>query len=404
MNSPSAFRDLAWRYGLAAMVAILIAYGSLYPFIFHAAGPVTADLSHFLASWRQPLTSRGDVLANLLLYIPLGLAATLAFGHGGGRYLGAAMAVLCGALLSLLIELAQYYDATRVSAFSDFTLNVVGDVAGAVIALTVGARIVRTSWPQGGTPAFARLLLLAWLGWRLYPYVPTMEIHKYWRSLKPVLFAPGVGAHDVFRFTALWLSVIFLFRTGVHRSMALLLLAILGFFAAKASIIDQVLFLPELLGAALAFLLSPLILGRVSTIGVPITAAMLLLAVILTRILPWQFALTQKPFQWIPFFGFLQGSEQIGIIVLLQKLYLYGAEILLLVKARIRLRVAVGLECAILLATSLLQTFMVNRSAEISDAFLALGLGLVYAWMRRRYQRDAETPGQSAPRAAELRS
>jgi hypothetical protein len=64
------------------MVAILIAYGSLYPFIFHAAGPVTADLSHFLASWRQPLTSRGDILANLLLYIPLGLAATLAFGHG----------------------------------------------------------------------------------------------------------------------------------------------------------------------------------------------------------------------------------------------------------------------------------------------------------------------------------
>jgi hypothetical protein len=58
--------------------------------------------------------------------------------------------------------------------------------------------------------------------------------------------------------------------------------------------------------------------------------------------------------------------------------------LLLLVRAGVWLGVAVGLECLILLGTSLLQTQMVGRSAEISDAVLALILGLTYASMRRR--------------------
>ena len=386
---------------LAAAVAILIVYGSLYPFVFHDAGSLKADVSHFLAGWRQPPESRGDILANLLLYIPLGLTATLAFGRS--RILGAILAVLAGCVLSLCIELAQFYDAGRVSAFSDFALNAVGVVAGVAIGLMAGARLVRTSWPAGSEPAFARLLLLAWLGWRLYPYVPTLELHKYWRSLEPVLFAQNVEAYDVLRYGALWLSVIFLFRTGVRRSMSLLLLAMLAFFAAKASIIGQVISLPELLGAGLALVLSPLVLGRFARIGVPAMAVLLTLIVILTRILPWQFAATPKPFQWIPFFGFLHGSQQVDAISFAEKFCLYGTVLLLLVRSGVRLWLAAGLECLILFGTSLLQTLMVNRSAEISDAVLALILGLIYAFLRRQHHGDnSPAPRQDLAEAADI--
>ena len=397
-NPPSASSSLLLRFALAAAVAILIAYGSLYPFVFHDAGLLKADVSHFLAGWRQPPESRGDILANLLLYIPLGLTAALAFGQS--RTLGAVLAVLAGCALSLSIELAQFYDAGRVSAFSDFALNAAGVVVGVVVALMTGARSVRTSWPAGSEPAFARLLLLAWLGWRLYPYVPTLEIHKYWRSLEPVLFAQNVEAYDVLRYGALWLSVIFLFRTGVRRSMSLLLLVMLAFFAAKASIIGQVLSLPELLGAGLALLFSPFILGRFARVGVPATAVLLTVILVLTRVLPWEFAAAPKPFQWIPFFGFLHGSQQVDAISFAQKFYLYGVVLLLLVRSGVRLRFAIALECAILFGTSLLQTFMVGRSAEISDAVLALILGLVYAFVRRQSHEGAGPALKGA--AAEL--
>jgi hypothetical protein len=167
--------------------------------------------------------------------------------------------------------------------------------------------------------------------------------------------------------------------------MGLVLIAVLAFFAAKASIINQVLSLPELLGAALALLLAPLVVGRFSSIGVPVTAALLLLLVILSRVLPWQFAAAAKPFQWIPFFGFLHGSLTVNVISFAEKFYLYGAVLLLLVRSGIRLSIAVGLECLILFGTGLLQTMMVGRSAEISDAVLALILGCVYAFLRRQH-------------------
>jgi VanZ family protein len=380
-NPPSPFL----RHALAAAVAILIAYGSLYPFVFRDMGSLGADVSHFLGSWRQPFQSRGDFLANLLLYIPLGLTVTLALEQGMSRHLAVILAAVCGAALSLFIELAQFFDAGRVSAFSDFALNVTGVLVGVAVALVIGGRLAKTAWPAGSGPAFARLLLLAWLGWRLYPYVPTLEIHKYWRSLKPVLFAQDVSVYGIFRYGALWLSVIFLFQTGLRRSMGLVLIAVLAFFAAKASIINQVLSLPELLGAALALLLAPLVVGRFSSIGVPVTAALLLLLVILSRVLPWQFAAAAKPFQWIPFFGFLHGSLTVNVISFAEKFYLYGAVLLLLVRSGIRLSIAVGLECLILFGTGLLQTMMVGRSAEISDAVLALILGCVYAFLRRQH-------------------
>jgi hypothetical protein len=48
-----------------------------------------------------------------------------------------------------------------------------------------------------------------------------------------------------------------------------------------------------------------------------------------------------------------------------------------------RLRNAVALLCAVLFATSLAQMFLAERSAEISDALLALSVGLIYALMAR---------------------
>jgi hypothetical protein len=190
----------------------------------------------------------------------------------------------------------------------------------------------------------------------------------------------------------------FLFQIGVRRSFAFLLLAVLAFLAAKASFINQVLSLPELLGAALALVLAPLVLGRFSSVGVPLVAVLLLLIVILSRVLPWEFAATPKPFQWIPFFGFLHGSLQVNLISFAEKFYLYGAVLALLVRSGLRLDAAVGLECLILFGTSWLQTMMAHRSAEISDAVLALVLGCIYAFLRRQHHAEILRPAEAASR------
>jgi hypothetical protein len=178
-------------------------------------------------------------------------------------------------------------------------------LAGAGIAWVAGAGVAMASWPSGSAPAFARLLLLTWFGWRLYPYVPTIDLHKYWRSVRAV-FVSDPAAYSIFRYTVIWLRVAFLLQVGIEpkRPMRLLLSAVLCFFAVKILVIGQVLSLPEIVGATLAVPLGHLVLQRFRSVGIPCLAASVVLMMTLSRVLPWHFLSTQKAFQWVPFSDF----------------------------------------------------------------------------------------------------
>lgn len=230
---------------------------------------------------------------------------------------------------------------------------------------------------------FARLLLLVWLAWRLYPYVPTIDLHKYWYSIQPLIHDPGSALGAICRDAILWLSVVCLARIGfAHKSIAgWLLPAMVCFFAAKIVIIGQYVELPDVAGSALALVLYLSVHRRFDAAALPM-AVLFLAVVVHTRIMPWQLAPEPNAFQWIPFYSFLHGSLYVNIIAFWRKFYLYGALLLLLVKAGMRLGLAVALECVLLLATSVAQIFLLGRSAEITDALMALTIGLIYWGLR----------------------
>jgi hypothetical protein len=211
-------------------------------------------------------------------------------------------------------------------------------------------------------------------------------LHKYWYSIQLLLHVPADMLYGVWRETILWLSVILLAQAGfaVKNFVRFLAPAILFFFAAKILMIGQYIGLPEVVGAMLALILYLMLRPRSPMTLIPI-AALFAVVVVQTRILPLQWALEPKQFQWIPFFGFLHGSMQLNIIAFWQKLYLYGALLWLSVRAGMRLDAAVALECVLLLATGMLQVFLIGRSAEITDAVMALILGVIYWGLRGRF-------------------
>ena len=67
--------DIAKRCLLFGLVMAAIIYGSLYPFELHLYGTGRDGLVHLLGTWRDPPDSRGDLIANILLYMPLGFTA-----------------------------------------------------------------------------------------------------------------------------------------------------------------------------------------------------------------------------------------------------------------------------------------------------------------------------------------
>ena len=120
---------------LLAVVVFLIVYGSLFPFRFEDAG--IDSLAALRAGLPWARTTRSDVVANVLLYLPFGACLAWMLAPRLGAALAFLAALACGALLSTAIEVAQIYETRRVSSLADITFNTLGAGGGAALALVL---------------------------------------------------------------------------------------------------------------------------------------------------------------------------------------------------------------------------------------------------------------------------
>jgi VanZ family protein len=372
-----------------AIIIAVIIYGSLYPFILrHRAGGIS-PIQALLSSWAEP-SSRGDFLANVLLYTPLGLFGFLAIAGRARVWSGILLAIVVGAVLSTSMELAQYYIPGRVTSASDVCANVIGTALGAIVGSVTRHNF---RWPLLREIASNRvpgLLLALWLGYRLFPFVPTIDAHKYWNALKPVFLYSSLTRYELFRYTAIWLTIGALVEAlgGAERSSLLFPLFIGPVLAAKVLIIGKALSAAEVAGAAIAlvawFFLAVSVGARfrLTTITVLFSAY-----VVVERLAPFQFTADGRHFGWIPFLSLLHGSLQVNIMSFFEKAFLYGSLIWLLRRAGLRLRIATVVVAAMLFVTSWAETYLTGRSAEITDAIIALLIGIIIGLI--------ETPSRS---------
>jgi VanZ family protein len=188
-----------------AVIVGLILYGSLYPFEFYTCLDPVGGLLDLLAIWKQP-SSLGDVLANVLFCLPVGLLAAKA-SPGMASPLRVITAVVAGAGLSVSVEFAQLYDVGRVSAMLDVYANSLGTLLGAGAGTASSTDFTLRLWQDLRHRQFAALLLRCWLAYRLFPYVPVIDAHKYWQAIRPLLEGPSPSFGDLLRDFASWLGV-----------------------------------------------------------------------------------------------------------------------------------------------------------------------------------------------------
>jgi VanZ family protein len=386
------------------LVATVIIYGSLYPFEFrvppHDIGPVAT----FLASiWERP--GRGDALANVLLYMPLGVFFLLGFRRGSAQNVGLVLATVIGALLSLSMELTQYYDEGRVTSFSDFYTNTVGALLGALAAKAVGARFRLPVIGEVFARPIPTLLLIAWLAYRMYPYVPTIDLHKYWNALKPIVLTPSLTGYDLFRQTAIWLAAYALVEACVRRRQSAFLaplfaVAVLG---AKVLVITIMLKLSDPLGAGIAYIIWLLLLRLPARLAAAIAGFVLCGYVVASRLEPFAFLPVARDFGWIPFLSLMQGSVEVDTLAFLEKFFLYGAMVYLLGNAVGSRLVAALFVATVLFAASWAEIYLPGRSAEITDGLLALIIAVVFALLPTEREFGGATEPKPRPLTARER-
>jgi glycopeptide antibiotics resistance protein len=243
---------------LLAVVTGLIVYVSLYPFRFVADGPALVDALRSLG-WAR--AGRGDMLNNLLLYVPFGFCVALLLEPRWGRVTGIVAGTLLGALLSLGLELLQASVAIRVSSLRDLSLNATGSLLGTVLGTVfpaLGSRVSPQGTPRSRSAFVAMSILVLWLLERLWPLVPDPGLRQLKSAVRPLL-TPHVDWMSLAGFFVGWLVVTQVVFSLVRRQRAMdvLLIVIAVVLVGRVFVGGSTLDVAEI--AAIALLLPVLV-------------------------------------------------------------------------------------------------------------------------------------------------
>jgi VanZ family protein len=383
-----------------AIITAIIVYGSLYPFRFHGRGLSIGSVAYLLSTWRD-WDRRGDLLANVLLYVPFGLLAARSLPDRVGASTRLALVLLGGALLSTAMELLQFNDIGRTTSMGDVYANSIGSALGATAGIALGGSFRWSLVRELGENLAPATLIAAWLGYRLYPYVPTIDLHKYWHTIRPLIHTALTGGGwgeeavgELLRFAIIWLCLasvvdhIFGFRRWLLLFPALVAAEIVG----RIMMVHTTLELSDIVGALVAWgvWLVPLrwMPGRMLVLAI-----LFLGLVVVGRLEPFHFG-TSRGYDWVPFLPLMRGSIAFAVQSFCEKVLLFGGVIWLLDCTGFGLKAATLLTTAVLFATSLMQVYLPGRSASVTDPLMAVLIGGIFALL------SEHSPRRRMPSAA----
>lgn len=318
----------------AAGYALLLVYGSLYPFTgWH--GPFDGALAFLGAPWPRYVT-RSDIITNILVYLPLGALLARAQRHRLHPARSFAVAVLAALLLSLMLEGVQTFLPGRVASRLDWLLNGLGAALGALAAALAQSRwaplrallSLRGRWFLPGPVADLSLLALGiWTLAQLIPLLLYLDadslqrgLWSLWRALgQPSLLHWQLLTADALSIAGLGLLVT-LHARSARNLMPLYIVFITAVLLLRVPVMSWRLSLESGAGALLGLVVAMAFLRSPRGLRLAAAAAMIFLGFALAKLAP-EFSLWFKPpreVNWIPFAGRMHSlhgfADMLGVV------------------------------------------------------------------------------------------
>ena len=360
------------------ILAILIIYGSLYPFNF------TMDESTSIQKLLNLdlITSIPDIFGNIVLMIPLGAAGIFSFNQQPliQRTL---LTFIISLLLAFLVQVAQIYIPGRDAALSDVFWNTIGIIVGISLGIFIDSFLKKqTSFPHKSISFKTSLplfLIGLWLFWQLVPFIPSLDIYYLKSSIKSLWLKHELSIPQFLYISSTTLllgqlSSTLLDKTKVIKALAVLIMITLF---GKVIIITQELNLATIIGL-LTGLTGWILLSQteLKTRSLIIALCMLVSYSILS-LQPFQFSHSANSFNFVPFAGLLNGSMLTNTSALAEKLFAYIGILWLsqVISGRL-MRWAIALALWVTLL-EYIQTWLPGRVASISEPIWVL----LSAWL-----------------------
>lgn len=386
--------------GILAAVVALILYGSLYPWRFQAKTLPGSPWWILLHAWdfRPDRRFIADAIVNLALYAPLGMSAYLAFRRRCGRGLAAGLSILLGCALSAAVEMAQLYTPSRNTSAVDWLNNTLGSAlgvaAGVLFERALGGPDLRFRKPR---EPIALALLFCWLAALVFPVFPVTSLPVYRLKLARFGGASFFALAPLLSAALTWFAAgRMLVRASVPRPELWLALSVL-LVPAQFVLLTRQPLPADLLGAAIGLILF-LVFG---TTRFPFGTVFMGL-ILIRGLAPFHLAASPAAFEWLPFAGVLGMDWQIGVRVLIEKTFYYGAALWLLREDGWPPARAISAVVLWLAGIEFAQRWLSGHVSEITDPLMALGLGLILHQAAGRRPR-LSFPSHSPSAAIEIR-
>lgn len=371
--------------------AVVVTYGSIYPFNFQLQTLDATTYDKFIASCCLAFRP-GDILGNIILFVPYGFLGMLA--PISGRALGTRLCVVLvtGFVVALGVQIAQIYLPTRDENLQDVFWNMLGILVGILPALLARKHMAGGALRPQGIAMVPGLLIGSWLAYRLFPFVPSIDFQAIKDSLKPLLLDPQINAVGIFHDTVAWLIVAALLPRLMPGKRLDLFLPVLmaGVFGLEVLIVQNSLSATNVAGGVLALALW---FGLLKHIRWQAGALAMLLCVILLvdGLAPFTLAPATATFNWLPFKGLLGGSMYLNVQSISEKVFLYGSLVYVLWQTRLGQIAGIVIATSVVALVEFSQVFFTGHTPEITDPILVV----LAAWTLIAL-REQETPAQQA--------
>ena len=333
-----------------------------------------------------PRTTRSDLAANVLLYLPLGASLAFLLTPRLGGLAAVITATAIGALMSLAIELAQFYETRRVASLTDLSCN------------TIGRRSARSSRLRSHPPIAdcSNRRYPACCGIRSQPRCSSpgsATASRHSRCFDPGRWVAAFAAlaeggwwspAAIFQHALAWLVLIFAGERLAPGGRAVSP-RLRCWWCWQAGSCSRACSSSPRKSRAWRWrwrsAASMLRLPVEHTAG--LLAAALIVLIAIQGLAPFDFQLAQDRFALLPFGESLTHYRAANLPDMFLRCFSYGALVWLLAGSGTSILLATMLGAGVVFSVELLQTWLPGHTADVTDPLLAIAAGGLIALFER---------------------